>query len=757
MTALVARMRRRRAERQSPYYFLKDFRRVFPYVKPYWKLALGSVSMIGAGSLIALVSPWPLAILVDTVLGNKPLPSILGPLGGLGTYTVLAIAVAAGLAITAIENSLGVFENYVNTKLDQRMVLDFRSDLFRHAQQLSLAFHDRTKTGGLMFQITICADSVGQVTIAIPPLAQALVTLVGMFLVAYKIDPQLALVSLGVVPFIYYSVGYYTKRIEPHLTRVRDLEGQTLSIVHEAMSMLRVVKAFGREHHEFGKFRAQGETAVQARVSVTTRQTLFSLAVNTLTAAGTALVLALGALHVIDKRLTVGELLVVMGYIAAIYQPLEQISGAVSHLQQEFINLRAALNLLDTDPDVKDAPDAREAVNVAGAVEFRDVSFSYVGREDTLHEISFAAAPGQRVAVVGPTGAGKTTLITLLMRFYDVDSGEIRLDGTDLRDLTLRSLREQMSVVLQEPLLFSGSIEDNIRYGKLDASDEEIVEAAKAANAHDFIEALPKGYQTEIGERGAQLSGGERQRVCVARAFLKDAPILILDEPTSSIDSKTESLILDALDRLMEGRTTFMIAHRLSTIRHADLIVVLNHGEVVEQGTHDELLERDGLYQQLWETQIGRRQRRRAAALAAAAGDGDAATVSSEPTVESLAQELAHDGYRPVRDDWIGNAAWSLFGAISATVNDGSPEALRALAGHRESADGELRVAGQLATALLEDLGGIYELWKDARLFSFDGDAELDLDMLDPVLRRAAEQLDDPTEALRLILAGRPE
>jgi ABC-type multidrug transport system fused ATPase/permease subunit len=412
------------------------------------------------------------------------------------------------------------------------------------------------------------------------------------------------------VPFLYFSVGYYIKNIQAKLMQVKMMEGESLSIVHEAMSMLRVIVAFGREGHEYMRFRNQGAQALNARVKLTVRQTLFSLAVNSITALGTALVLGFGAYHVLQGRLTIGQLLVVIAYIAAVYQPLEAISTTIGSLQDQVMSVRIAFDLLDTEPDIKDEPDARAIDKARGAITFKNVHFSYTNRVDTLKDISFEAKPGQVVALVGPTGAGKTTLISLIPRFYESKQGSILLDGQDIRRLTLKSLREQISIVLQQPLLFSGTIADNIQYGRLDASMDEIVEAAKDANAHDFIMNLPDKYETLLGEGGAQLSGGERQRLSVARAFLKDAPILILDEPTSSIDSKTEGVILDALERLMEGRTTFMVAHRLSTIRNADFILVLDHGELIEQGTHEDLLNNNGLYKFLYELQQAARERR---------------------------------------------------------------------------------------------------------------------------------------------------
>lgn len=378
--------------------------------------------------------------------------------------------------------------------------------------------------------------------------------------------------------------------------------------------MMRVIIAFGREKLEYNRFRDQTALAVGERVKVTVRQTLFSLVVNFITAIGSALVLGLGAHHVLEAKragyppgsLSVGQLTVIIAYIAAVYKPLEQISFTIGSLQDKFVNLKAAFGLLDTPPDITDAPNATDIVRARGGVTFENVHFNYDGRAGTLKNISFEAKPGQVIGIVGPTGAGKSTLVSLIPRYYEPQPGQgrILIDGRDARGLTLKSLRAQISVVLQEPLLFSGTIAENIQYGRLEATQEEIIAAAKAANAHDFIERLPLKYNTILGERGAQVSGGERQRISVARAFLKDAPILILDEPTSSVDSKTEAVILEALERLMVGRTTFMIAHRLSTLKHADQVLVINDGLLAEHGTQDELLAKGGLYKQLYDAQV---------------------------------------------------------------------------------------------------------------------------------------------------------
>jgi ATP-binding cassette subfamily B protein len=586
--------------------------RVLRYLLPYKKLAVISVLLTFLSSVAAVLAPWPLRVVLDNVLQKMPLPPVLAWLPGSITndqITLLLLAVIAGLVVVLTINTIHVMSNYVNTRIDQHITLDFRSHLFLHAQRMSLAFHDQRRAGMLIYLINGQGDAPAGLIMTMPLLAEAALTLVGMFWISFRIDRELTLVALAVVPFLYYSVGYYATHIQSRLTRVRGLEAESLAVIHESISMMRVIAAFGREEYEHRRFRDQTSRAVSERVKITIRQTLFSLVVNMMTAIGSAAVLGIGGYHVIQGKLTIGTMIVLMAYIAAVYKPLETISYTIGALQDRFVNLRITFDLLDTEPDIQDSANAIVMREPHGNVRYENVYFNYAGRPDTLKGISFEAKAGQVIGIVGPTGAGKSTLVSLLPRFYQQHQGTIYFDGIDTRDLTLKSLREQISIVLQEPLLFSGTIEENIRYGRLEASPEEIIEAAKAANAHDFIMRLPQAYDTPIGERGAQISGGERQRISIARAFLKDAPVLILDEPTSSVDSKTEATILDALARLMVGRTTFMIAHRLSTLQHADWILVLNEGQLVEQGTQEDLLRHGGLYRQLYNAQTGQAQR----------------------------------------------------------------------------------------------------------------------------------------------------
>jgi ABC-type multidrug transport system fused ATPase/permease subunit len=611
---MIGRLRRSREKemKAGPWDLWKSLPRVKPYLRPYRKYLIWVMCLTLATVVFGLAEPWPLAVILNQVLTNEHPTGIAATLFGDNptTWVVLVSMVVARFLIIVVGNATTVLSNFFGAKTEQNMVMDLRSDLFAHVQRLSFTFHDERQTGALMSQINLQAASVGNIVMVVPPIIEAMLTLTGMMVIALLIDWEVALLALAVVPLLYWSFGLYGSRIVPRLQKVQQLEWRSLSIVHESMAMLRVIVSFGREEYEHKRFREQGRTAVDERVKLTVGQSMYTLFVQTATAAGTSVVLGVGAWHVMQGKIAIGELIVLMTYIASVYQPLEQISTTVGMIHEELVQFNASLDLLDMEPEVKEKADAIDLGRARGGVAARNVDFAYKGRNETLSDVSFEARPGERVAIVGHTGAGKSTLMSLLVRFYDPAGGGIEIDGVDLRDLKLASLREQISLVLQEPLLFSGTIEENIRYGRLEASDEEVFAAARAANCHDFIEGLPDGYQTELGERGAQLSGGERQRICVARAFLKDAPVLILDEPTSSIDSRTEGVILDALDELMEGRTSFMIAHRLSTVRHADQILVLQGGRIVERGHHEDLVGRGGVYSELHEAQNRERKRR---------------------------------------------------------------------------------------------------------------------------------------------------
>src|SRR4051794_7829304 len=473
---------------------MKYFPRVLHYLRPYRRGASLAIFLIFLGAAFSLLTPWPLQILIDNVFDRKPFPPVLGFfLNTIADHRVLLLVLvtSASLLITLLQNAITVLSEYVMTKIDQSMVLDFRSDMMLHAQRLSLAFHDQRRTGKIIFAINQMGGDIARLLTIVPRLAESVLTLVGMFWIVLLMDAQIAVVALGVVPFLYYSVSRYMNRVQPQLREVQGLEAESLSIVHEIISMLRVVVAFGREKHEYRRFRNQGARTVDKRVKLTVRQTMFSLGINTITAAGTAVVLGFGGWHVIQGDLTAGRLLVVIAYIAAVYKPLETISTTIGSMQEIFVALDTSFGLLDTPIEIKDTPHAKPITKCEGWLKFENVNFTYEERRHTLVDINFEAKPGQVVGIVGQTGAGKTTLLTLLPRFYEPQSGRVLLDGQDIRDITLASLRDQFSIVLQDPLLFSGSIAENIRYGRLDATDDEIMEAAEAANAHDFIMRLP--------------------------------------------------------------------------------------------------------------------------------------------------------------------------------------------------------------------------------------------------------------------------
>jgi ATP-binding cassette subfamily B protein len=581
----------------------KTLPRLLPYLKPYRKLAVVSVILTVLTAAVALAQPWPLAFTVDSIIGNESAPGFVTGLFGSSTGSLIAFAVVATLMLTLLSGGIEVWNEYLSTKIDQWMVLDLRSDMFDHAQKLSLAFHDTESKGILMYRINNQAAAMGQIVVQLPVVAQNLLTVIGMAYISFRINPLLAALALGTTPFVVYSTTFYTDRIEPRIYRVRGLGALNLAIVYEAMMMMRVVLAFGTQRREWTRFRKQGESWADETVGLTVRQTAFKLVVQLITSCGTAAVIGVGAYQAVNGQITAGELLVVLSYINQIYKPLEELTTTITTFQQQFINLLMSFDLMDMKPEVTQKSGAQSLQRARGEIELDGVDFGYERRPGVLKGVSLHVPPGRAVAIVGPTGAGKSTLVSLLPRFYDASEGSVRIDGHDVRDLKLADLRNQFSIVLQEPLLFSGTIATNIKYGKPNASEEEVIDAAKAANADDFISAFPDGYNTLLGEGGAKTSGGERQRIAVARAFLRDAPILILDEPTSSIDSRTEMVILEALDKLMQGRTTILIAHRLSTIRSVDEILVMDNGRIVQQGTHEELADQTGLYRQLWESQ----------------------------------------------------------------------------------------------------------------------------------------------------------
>lgn len=583
--------------------------RLLRYARPHW---LGILVLTGTMVLtvaVGLLMPWPMKLLIDNVLGEQPLPGalkdVLAFLPGADDKRGLLLWVVMGsLGLFLAATAIGMVNSIVSVRVGQQMAYNLGADMFLHLQRLSILFHSRRPVGDTIARVTGDPYCVQVMALgALLPLVQSVITLVAMFFVMWQLQPDLTLLSLGIVPFLILAIRIYSRPLKDTSRVTRDLEGAMMSVVQRTLTAVPAVQAFTREEHEHARFRAYARDTVSAYVRSTRAGLWFKLFVGFVSAAGTATMMYLGASYVLDGELTIGTLLVFLAYLGSLYGPLNSIAYTASTWQEAAAEADRVLEILEAVPEVQDNPDARD-VTISGNVRYEDVTFGYEPGRPVLRNISLEARPGDVLAIVGPTGAGKSTLANLLIRFFDPWSGRVLVDGHDVRDIRIHSLRSQIAMVLQEPFIFPLTIEENIAYGRGDASHEEIVAAAKAANVHEFIEQLPAGYQTMVGERGATLSGGEKQRLSIARAFLKDAPILVLDEPTSALDARTEGMLLEALERLMEGRLTFIIAHRLSTIRNADSIVVVDHGEIVEQGTHAELLARGGLYAGLYRQQM---------------------------------------------------------------------------------------------------------------------------------------------------------
>jgi ABC-type multidrug transport system fused ATPase/permease subunit len=580
------------------------------YLRPY-RGNVAALAVLSVGEVtLRVLSPWPMKAVVDHVIGSAPMPAWLGatlsPLTAILRFVpgskerLLVSVVVAGLMIQVAHQLLMMVHTRLSVAAGHRMVRDLRERLFAHLQALSLAHHSRTPTGDALYRLESDACCLEHIVLrGLFPIVFSAMTLVAMFVVLAGIDLQLALVSLAVIPFLYFWLRFYTKRMLPNARRAKELESAMVQRLHESISAIRLVKTYGREEFEQRRFSDAAGNALTARLASARQESLFGAVVSTLTIAGTSLVVLVGGLSVLHGRISLGTLLLLTAYLGFVYGPLCGIANTTGALQHAIASARRVRETFDLVPEPLDVPGSIVATRLRGHVTFDDVSFSYENGARVLDGVSFSARPGEMIALVGLSGAGKTTAVSLMTRLYETTLGRILIDGVDIRGYRLKSLRDQVSVVLQEAIVMSGSVRENLRYGRLDATDAEIEAAARAANAHDFIVALPQGYDTQLGENGSGLSGGQRQRLSVARAFLKNAPILILDEPTAALDTVSEELVFDGLRRLQEGRTTFVIAHRLSTVRAADRILVLDQGRIAGEGTHDELLRSNHLYARL--------------------------------------------------------------------------------------------------------------------------------------------------------------
>jgi ATP-binding cassette, subfamily B, bacterial len=582
------------------------FRKLAPYWWPArWRTAAGIAVLLGAAG-VELLLPWPVKWLVDYVLGTQPPPAWLvriWPPTAAASRADALLGVCLVAVILAVAHRLATFASQMLLiGVGGELVRQLRCRGYEQFCRLSLAYHDRTRIGDSLYRIAYDTQAaMSLVSGALVPLLQSSLILAGILIVMVRMDLVLTLVAAAMAPVFWGCIRLFSTKIEQASRRYHENESVLLSTVQESLSSMRTMQAFTREPDTSLRFSAQARESFSIHLRLVRTQLLFSSSIGLALAGGTAVALWVGAHRVLAGQLSAGDVLVFLAYLGMLYQPLNSVSQGASILQSSRAQLGRVFEVLDASAEIADRPGAAPLARVRGDVEFRDVSFAY-DQQPILRKIAFAVQPGEIVALVGPTGAGKSTLASLLLRFYDPTDGAVLLDRCDLRDLPLGWLRRQVSVVLQDALLLSGTIRDNIAYGRPDAPLDDIQDAARKAQAHEFIVALPEGYDTNVAERGVNLSGGQKQRLAIARAFLKNAPVLVLDEPTSALDVQTEEALLTALQSLMNGRTTFIIAHRLSTVRLADRIIVLHQGSLLEQGSHDELIRSDSFYRRLYQT-----------------------------------------------------------------------------------------------------------------------------------------------------------
>ncbi len=578
-------------------------------LKPHRRSLWLGLLAIGGESIADLLEPWPLKIVLDNVIARKEshgwLFAVIRRTVGTAPHQILIFACVSVGLIALLNAVCTYYEKFITTSVGQWVTHDLRRTLYSHVQRLSLAYHDQKKTGDLISRVTSDIDSVQ--TFIVSGLLSILVdviTLVGMIGVMFYVNWRFTLVALAVVPILFAIVYSYTRRVKNASREVRKHEGKLLSVVQEVLGSIRVVKAFARENYEVQRLEGESLETVEAALKARALKARLVPIVNLVTAVGVCAVLYFGGNSALRNGLTAGSIVLFLSYISKMYKPMQDISKIMDSYSKADVGYERIQEIINVKDQMRDAPDASRAPAFKGRIDFDNVDFSY-DEQPLLRDVTLHIEAGTSVALVGPTGSGKTTIANLIARFYDPTAGTIKIDGIDVRTLTQKSLRDQMSFVLQDTVLFSGSIWDNIAYGKPEASHIEIAKAAETANATEFIDKLPGRFAAEIGERGITLSGGQRQRIAIARAIIRNSPILILDEPSSGLDASSEQLVFEALDRLMKGRTSLVIAHRLSTIRSAACIYVVKDGRIVESGAHDELLSKDdGIYRQLHDIQF---------------------------------------------------------------------------------------------------------------------------------------------------------
>ncbi|PYL17400.1 MAG: ABC transporter ATP-binding protein [Verrucomicrobia bacterium] len=570
------------------------YRRVLRYYRPFLPQTIFGLLLTVAGIGLNLLKPWPFKIIVDDFLRVNSTARSDG-------RTWIPLLCLALVAIQLLWGIINWITNYLFVKIGLQALLKLRTDLYSYLQSLSLKYHDARRSSDSSFRVAYDSQSIQTIyNKGFTNIFGSTITLAGTFVIMVRLDWQLTLLSLAIVPLIVAAIYFFAHRIRRESTFIQERESAMLAQAQEGLSSIRMVHAFGREEFEVRQFHRQARQSLQANLRLTLTNVNSALVISTLMVIGTAAMYYVGTLHVLAGTLTLGSLLVFSAYLLMLYQPLESLTYTAWAMEGATAGAKRCFEVLDRQDDVVDSPKAIAILSARGSIEFQNVSFAYAQDRDVLHNLDLTISPNQIVALVGGTGAGKSTLLSLVPRFYDPTSGSVTLDGCDLREITKKSLRAQIAIVLQDTLLFSTSVRENIAYGQPDATEEEIADAARRAQADEFIRQMPNGYQSAVGERGGHLSVGQRQRLGIARAFLKNAPVLLLDEPTSALDPTTESAIMETIKELMRGRTTLIATHRLATVHNVDQIIVLEHGHIVEQGRGSELVARGGVYAKLY-------------------------------------------------------------------------------------------------------------------------------------------------------------